>query len=229
MTLQLNELSDDFDRSSAPVGPVTVAFRSGVYRNYLKRLFDMSAVIASGLVVGPLILVLAALVACDGSNPFYWNDRVGRGGRTFHMLKLRTMVPNAEKQLESYLARNAEARLEWNSTQKLKSDPRITRLGKFLRKTSLDELPQLWNVLIGDMSLVGPRPMMPSQRPLYHGLAYYNLRPGITGIWQVSERNESAFSKRAEFDTEYDEILSFRKDLGLLWSTVRVVLKGTGY
>jgi len=145
------------------------------------------------------------------------------------MLKLRTMVPNAEKQLESYLARNAEARLEWNSTQKLKSDPRITRLGKFLRKTSLDELPQLWNVLIGDMSLVGPRPMMPSQRPLYHGLAYYNLRPGITGIWQVSERNESAFSKRAEFDTEYDEILSFRKDLGLLWSTVRVVLKGTGY
>lgn len=229
MTLQLNELSDELDRSSAPVGPVTVALRSGIYRNYLKRLFDVSAVIVSGIFVGPLVLFLAVLVACDGSNPFYWNDRVGRGGRTFRMLKLRTMVPNAEKQLEAYLARNAEARLEWNSTQKLKSDPRITRIGRFLRKTSLDELPQLWNVLIGDMSLVGPRPMMPSQRPLYHGLAYYNLRPGITGIWQVSERNESAFSKRADFDTEYDETLTFEKDLGLLWSTVRVVLKGTGY
>jgi len=84
-------------------------------------------------------------------------------------------------------------------------------------------------VLIGDMSLVGPRPMMPSQRPLYHGLAYYNLRPGITGVWQVSDRNESAFSKRADFDTEYDETLSLRNDLWLLWSTVWVVLKGTGY
>jgi lipopolysaccharide/colanic/teichoic acid biosynthesis glycosyltransferase len=145
------------------------------------------------------------------------------------MLKLRTMVPDADRQLEAYLSRDAEARLEWNSTQKLKSDPRITWLGRFLRKTSLDELPQLWNVLVGDMSLVGPRPMMPSQRPLYHGLAYYNLRPGITGIWQVSDRNESAFSKRAEFDTEYEETMSFRNDLWLLWSTVWVVLRGSGY
>ncbi len=229
MTLQLNELSDDFEMSSAPVGLVNIAARSGLYRNYLKRLFDVAAVVASGLVVGPLILFLALLVAADGSNPFYWNERVGRRGRNFRMLKLRTMVPDADKMLEDYLSRNAEARLEWNSTQKLKTDPRITRIGRFLRKTSLDELPQLWNVLTGDMSLVGPRPMMPSQRPLYHGLAYYSLRPGITGIWQVSDRNESAFSKRAEYDSEYDEKLTFAMDLWLLWSTVRVVLKGTGY
>ena len=229
MTLQLNELSDDFEMSSAPVGLVNIAARSGLYRNYVKRLFDVAAVVASGLVVGPLILFLALLVAADGSNPFYWNERVGRRGRNFRMLKLRTMVPDADKMLEDYLSRNAEARLEWNSTQKLKSDPRITRVGRFLRKTSLDELPQLWNVLTGDMSLVGPRPMMPSQRPLYHGLAYYSLRPGITGIWQVSDRNESAFSKRAEYDSEYDEKLTFRMDMWLLWSTVRVVLKGTGY
>lgn len=229
MTLQMNELSDELDRSSAPVGLVTIPFRSGLYRNAFKRLFDLAAVMSTGIFVGPFVMLLALLVAFDGSNPFYWNERVGRGGRNFRMLKLRTMVPNADRQLEDYLHRNAEARLEWNSTQKLKADPRITRIGRFLRKTSLDELPQLWNVLIGDMSLVGPRPMMPSQRPLYHGLSYYNLRPGITGIWQVSDRNESAFSKRAEYDTEYDETLSFRKDLWLLWSTVRVVLKGTGY
>lgn len=229
MTLQLNELSDDFEMSSAPVGLVNIAARSGLYRNYLKRLFDVAAVVASGLVAGPLILFLALLVAADGSNPFYWNERVGRRGRNFRMLKLRTMVPDADKMLEDYLSRNAEARLEWNSTQKLKTDPRITRIGRFLRKTSLDELPQLWNVLTGDMSLVGPRPMMPSQRPLYHGLAYYSLRPGITGIWQVSDRNESAFSKRAQYDSEYDEKLTFAMDIWLLWSTVRVVLKGTGY
>ncbi|MEZ5867126.1 sugar transferase [Defluviimonas denitrificans] len=215
--------------SSAPVGLVNIAARSGLYRNYVKRLFDVAAVLSASLVVGPLILLLALLVAADGSNPFYWNERVGRRGRNFRMLKLRTMVPDADKMLEDYLSRNAEARLEWNSTQKLKSDPRITRIGRFLRKTSLDELPQLWNVLTGDMSLVGPRPMMPSQRPLYHGLAYYSLRPGITGIWQVSDRNESAFSKRAEYDSAYDEKLTFRMDMWLLWSTVRVVLKGTGY
>ena len=229
MTLQLNELSDNFEMSSAPVGLVNIAARSGLYRNYVKRLFDVAAVLSASLVVGPLILLLALLVAADGSNPFYWNERVGRRGRNFRMLKLRTMVPDADKMLEDYLSRNAEARLEWNSTQKLKSDPRITRVGRFLRKTSLDELPQLWNVLTGDMSLVGPRPMMPSQRPLYHGLAYYSLRPGITGIWQVSDRNESAFSKRAEYDSAYDEKLTFRMDMWLLWSTVRVVLKGTGY
>ncbi len=229
MTLQLNELSDEFEISSAPVGLVNIAARSGLYRNYVKRLFDVVAVLSASLVVGPLILLLALLVASDGSNPFYWNERVGRRGRNFRMLKLRTMVPDADKMLEDYLSRNAEARLEWNSTQKLKTDPRITRIGRFLRKTSLDELPQLWNVLTGDMSLVGPRPMMPSQRPLYHGLAYYSLRPGITGIWQVSDRNESAFSKRAEYDSEYDEKLTFRMDMWLLWSTVRVVLKGTGY
>jgi lipopolysaccharide/colanic/teichoic acid biosynthesis glycosyltransferase len=145
------------------------------------------------------------------------------------MLKLRTMVPDADRMLEQFLDRNPEARLEWNSTQKLKADPRITPVGRLLRKTSMDELPQLWNVLIGDMSLVGPRPMMPSQRSLYSGVAYYALRPGITGPWQVSDRNEVEFSKRAEFDREYEEDISLLTDLGLLLATMRVVIKGTGY
>ena len=105
----------------------------------------------------------------------------------------------------------------------------ITRFGRVLRKSSLDELPQLWNVLLGDMSLVGPRPMMPCQRDLYPGSAYYRLRPGITGPWQVSRRNESTFADRARFDTDYDQTLSLGTDLGLLISTVRVVVRATGY
>ncbi len=206
-----------------------MASRSGLYRNFFKRFLDVVAVLLSGVIVLPIILILAVLVALDGSSPFYWNDRVGRGGRTFRMLKLRTMVPDADKLLEDYLSRNPEARLEWNGTQKLKRDPRITPVGRFLRKTSLDELPQLWNVLIGDMSLVGPRPMMPNQRALYSGVAYYALRPGITGPWQVSVRNESEFKQRVEFDTRYHEDLSFPTDIKLLVATVRVVLRGTGY
>ncbi|MBC7143048.1 MAG: sugar transferase [Rhodobacteraceae bacterium] len=229
MTLQINDLSDDFGMASAPVGLVNISNRRGLYRNVIKRALDVAAVLLASIIVVPVIAVLAIVVALDGSAPFYWNDRVGRGGRTFRMLKLRTMVPQADRLLEEYLSRNAEARLEWNSTQKLKSDPRITRVGRFLRKTSLDELPQLWNVLIGDMSLVGPRPMMPNQRALYTGTAYYALRPGITGPWQVSDRNEVEFSKRAEFDREYDETLSLGTDLKLLFATVRVVVKGTGY
>lgn len=229
MTLQIHDPSDDYGMASAPMGHVTYPRRRGLYRNFGKRLLDVTAVVASGIIVVPLILLLALAVALDGFSPFYWNDRVGRGGRTFRMLKLRTMVPDADRMLEQYLDRNPEARLEWNSTQKLKADPRITRLGRFLRKTSMDELPQLWNVLIGDMSLVGPRPMMPSQRSLYSGLAYYALRPGITGPWQVSERNEVEFSKRAEFDREYEENVSLLTDLRLLAATTRVVIRGTGY
>ncbi len=229
MTLQIHDPSEDFGMASVPMGHVTAPKRRGLYRSFGKRGLDVLAVVLTGIIVVPLILLLALVVVHDGSSPFYWNDRVGRGGRTFRMLKLRTMVPNAERMLEQYLDRNPEARLEWSSTQKLKADPRITRVGRLLRKTSMDELPQLWNVLIGDMSLVGPRPMMPSQRSLYSGLAYYALRPGITGPWQVSERNEVEFSKRAEFDREYDENLSLLTDLRLLLATTRVVIKGTGY
>ena len=112
-----------------------------------------------------------------------------------------------------------------------KTGPRVisTKVGRLIRKTSLDELPQLWNVLTGDMSLVGPRPMMPAQAPLYPGQAYYRLRPGLTGYWQISSRNESSFAERAGFDSRYAAELSLRTDVRVLFSTVRVVLRGTGY
>lgn len=229
MTVQLNDLSEEIDSASAPVGLVAGPRKRGLYRNGGKRILDLVAVLTLGLFAVPIVLLLALWIALDGHSPFYWSDRVGRGGKTFRMLKLRTMVPDADRMLAQHLAENPAAADEWKRTQKLKRDPRITWFGRFLRKTSIDELPQLWNVLVGDMSLVGPRPMMPSQRALYSGLSYYSLRPGLTGPWQVSERNKTTFAKRADFDRLYDRDLSLPNDLRYLLQTVRVVFKGTGY
>ena len=200
-----------------------------LYRDGFKRLFDSLAIFVCLPVVLPIILVLALVVMRDGAAPFYRQTRIGRGGRLYTMWKLRSMVDDAAARLETHLASDSDARREWAISQKLKADPRITSFGRFLRKSSLDELPQLWNVLKGDMSLVGPRPMMPEQAPLYPGEAYYTLRPGITGLWQVSERNATAFADRAHYDERYEEELSLANDLRILMATVRVVLRGTGY
>lgn len=200
-----------------------------IYRNGAKRCLDIAFVLLTLPISLPLILGMMCLVALDGSRPIYRQKRIGRGGRVFHMVKIRTMVPGSDALLEYHLRNNPEARREWDETQKLKRDPRITRTGCFLRKSSLDELPQLWNVLIGDMSLVGPRPMMVEQKALYPGNAYFELRPGITGLWQVSDRNQSSFADRAGFDRRYLASLSLSGDLAILMRTVGVVLRGTGY
>ena len=205
------------------------SYQLDVYRNGLKRLFDLLAIIVTVPVTVPLIALLAVLVRLSGGHSFYRQARIGRGGRVYTMWKLRSMVMEADAALDAHLATDPAARTEWDRTQKLKSDPRITRFGRILRKASLDELPQLWNVFKGDMSLVGPRPMLPEQRQLYPGQAYYRLRPGITGMWQVSARNESSFADRAGFDADYDRTVSLGTDLGLLAATVRVVLRGTGH
>lgn len=200
----------------------------GLYSRFGKRLLDIILVLLSAPVTVTVVLVLAVLTALDGGSPFYWQDRIGRGGSTFRLLKIRSMVPDADTLLAAHLDRDPAARREWDSTQKLKDDPRITRLGWFLRKASLDELPQLWNVLCGDMSIVGPRPMMPQQRVLYPGSAYFALRPGLTGPWQVSDRNRSTFADRAIFDTRYQAELSAKTDMVLILRTVKAVLHGTG-
>jgi len=205
--------------------------RNGFYRLGGKIVFDWLLVLAALPVVLPLIGILVLLLALGGAVPFYRQQRVGRNGKTFQMLKLRTMVPNAGQVLQDYLAQNPEARREWDRDQKLRNDPRITRLGRFLRKASIDELPQLWNVLRGEMSLIGPRPMMVDQQTLYPdpGLAYYRLRPGITGLWQVSDRNESSFAERADFDGSYYNDLSLKADLSIFFRTIGVVVRATGY
>lgn len=204
--------------------------RRGMYRNGLKRALDVMLVLIAAPFIVPFILCTAlALLIIQGGSPFYRQDRVGRYGNIYKMWKFRSMVPDAEARLADYLAANPAARAEWDSTQKLKADPRITRLGRLLRKSSMDEIPQLWNVLLGDMSLVGPRPMMDGQQGMYPGISYYAMRPGITGFWQVSKRNDSTFADRASFDDRYDREVSLGTDLWLLAATVGVVVRATGH
>lgn len=198
------------------------------YRCCGKRALDLALVIAFSPIVLVVVGILALVVACDGNNPFYSQERVGKNGRLFRIWKLRTMVVDADDRLEAHLASDQQAALEWETTQKLRDDPRITPAGQLLRGSSLDELPQLFNVLLGDMSLVGPRPMMPEQRSMYPGREYYDLAPGLTGLWQVSERNATTFEARARYDTDYEQKLSLTLDVQTLCRTVGVVLKRTG-
>lgn len=203
--------------------------RRGIYRNGVKRVLDTFLILISLPVVLPVVALLALMIARDGGNAFYTQPRIGKNGQLFRLWKLRSMVCDADARLEAYLASNPEARAEWDATQKLKNDPRITRIGRIIRRTSLDELPQLWNVLKGEMSLVGPRPMMVSQKQLYPGSAYYLLRPGVTGYWQTSGRNATTFEARAAYDAAYEADLSLGADVRILARTVGVVLGGTGY
>lgn len=204
--------------------------RTGLYRTVGKRALDIALILLSAPVALLLVGVSALLLWAEGGSPFYRQARLGKGGAAFPILKLRTMVRDAESQLADYLAADPELRREWDAHQKLKNDPRITRVGSFLRKTSLDELPQLWNVLTGDMSLVGPRPMLPEQLEIYGDARHYNaLRPGITGLWQVSDRNTSRFEMRFELDRAYNANLSFGADIKVLLRTVGAVVRRTGY
>ena len=213
---------------------LAAAARSGAsgsnrfYRDRAKRVIDVTVVL---LAFGPVLLtvgLLAILIALDGANPFYSQRRVGRGGRVFRMWKLRTMVPDADAVLDAHLASDPGLRAHWDRHQKLPRDPRVTTIGGMLRKCSLDELPQVLNVLWGDMSLVGPRPMTEEQRAMYPGADYFLMRPGMTGLWQVSARHDSSFADRAWFDGTYFHSQSLRTDLGVLARTVGVVLRGTG-
>jgi exopolysaccharide production protein ExoY len=202
------------------------------YRCILKRSFDVLAVLLAAPMVLPIILLVGVLIAHDGGPVFFCQARVGRGGRVFRMWKLRSMVVDAEKRLEDHPAGDPAAHAEWTETQKLKCDPRITSVGRLIRKSSLDELPQLWNVLMGEMSLVGPRPMLPAQTNLYPEGAlrgYYELRPGLTGFWQISGRNETSFASRGAFDSDYARKLSLLTDIAVLIQTLPVVVRGTGY
>lgn len=229
MTLQLSGYSADVDGDFAPVLRNTSTKEPNLYRKFFKRVCDVAFTLAIAPIVLPFVAAAAFLIAMDGRNPFYSQMRIGKGGKEFRMWKLRTMVHNADALLDAYLAENPVAKLEYDSTQKLKKDPRITLVGRILRKTSLDELPQLWNVFLGDMSVVGPRPMLPHQKGSYFGKAYYRLQPGVTGLWQVSDRNEGEFIGRVRYDEIYDRVCSFRTDVQVLLRTVVVVVRCTGY
>ncbi len=181
--------------------------------------------------VGPLMIVLAILVwAWDGGPIFYGHLRVGRMGRVFRCWKFRSMVVGAEKILAEYLEANLEARAEWETSHKLRHDPRITSLGRFLRASSLDELPQLWNVLIGEMSIVGPRPIVLAEIARYKSnfSDYCACRPGITGLWQISGRSDVSYDQRIALDMHYSRSRSLLLDIQILVSTIPAVLGRRG-
>lgn len=228
MTLHIRQTGSAAEIETLVGAAFSRAEPTRVYRDHMKRVLDILLVIMAAPAVLLVVGVCACLVARDGGSPFYKQARVGRFGKTFQMLKLRSMVANADAALEEHLRANPAAWIEWDRNQKLRNDPRITKVGQILRKTSLDELPQLWNVLKGEMSLVGPRPMMSEQQSMYPGSAYYALRPGVTGFWQVSVRHESSFAERAHYDAEYLRRVTFAEDLTVMLKTVSVVTKGTG-
>ncbi|MDZ5696133.1 sugar transferase [Chelativorans sp. M5D2P16] len=196
-----------------------------------KRGFDIVAALSAIFFLSPLLILLALLVKLsDGGSVFYSHPRIGRNGSMFPCLKFRTMVENGSEVLAEHLRRNPAAREEWNATRKLQDDPRITRVGLVLRKLSLDELPQIFNVLRGEMSFVGPRPVVQDELDLY-GTAvdcYLQARPGLTGLWQISGRNDVSYTKRVGFDRYYVENWSFAFDLLIIVKTLPAVISSRG-
>ena len=186
---------------------------------------------AAGLVILlPVLLAIAIVVSLDGGPILYAHPRIGRHGRTFHCLKFRSMAVNGDELLAEVLARDEDAAREWAATRKLKNDVRITRLGRFLRASSLDELPQLMNVLRQDMSLVGPRPIVQQEIHKYgEKIAfYYATRPGVTGLWQISGRSNTSYDERVKLDAWYAQNRSFWLDVSILAKTIPAVLKRSG-
>lgn len=205
---------------------------------FAKRAIDLAGSITAGVLFAPLMALIAIGLALEGGPVLYKQVRVGRAGRRFSCLKFRTMRPDAEDRLKLLLACNDDARAEWRKHQKLADDPRVTPLGRVLRETSLDELPQLVNVLRGEMSLVGPRPIVAPEVPGYDAdreyfgsaafVEYSACLPGITGLWQVSGRHRTIYLDRVRLDRQYVRTWSLWLDLKILWRTVGVVLRRSG-
>jgi exopolysaccharide production protein ExoY len=196
----------------------------------VKRQLDLLGAAVLAIVFSPLMIAIFLLMHRSGGAVIYKHRRVGRDGQMFECLKFRTMVPNADQILRELLERDPNMKAEWVRDHKLRHDPRVTRLGRFLRRTSLDELPQLWNVVRGEMSLVGPRPVI-REELLRYGRnvgAYLAAKPGITGLWQVTGRNDTDYRRRVVLDTYYVRNQSFLLDVYILLKTTGVVLAGNG-
>ena len=204
---------------------------SDLYHEKVKRPLDVFLVLCFALVFLPFLLLIAlALLIAQGRPILVSHQRVGRNGIGLGCLKFRSMVRNSDEVLSAYLAGNAAARAEWAQSRKLKSDPRVTQLGRVLRRSSVDELPQLLNVLRGDMSLVGPRPIV-EQEVQYYGTAithYHRVRPGLTGHWQVSGRSDVSYPSRIQMDVDYVDRIRFGRDLLIMLKTLPVVVTWRG-
>jgi lipopolysaccharide/colanic/teichoic acid biosynthesis glycosyltransferase len=205
-----------------------MAVRLRTSRGYAgKRLLDIAGALGLAAVFSPVIVLVPVLVALEDGLPVTFSHaRVGRDGRLFKAFKFRSMVRDSQAVLAQLLATDPAAKAEWEADQKLKNDPRVTRIGRFLRATSLDELPQIINVLKGEMSLVGPRPVVQDELARYGDAAkiYLSLKPGLTGLWQVSGRNNVSYDQRVALDCEYAARQSLLLDISILARTVKVVL-----
>ncbi|MFA9438480.1 undecaprenyl-phosphate galactose phosphotransferase WbaP [Uliginosibacterium sp. sgz301328] len=197
---------------------------------WMKRAMDIALSIAIMLLLAPLFLYLFSRIRADGGPAVFAHFRIGKGGKEFPCYKFRTMVTNSAEVLRNILETDPERRVEWERDFKLKDDPRVTRIGAFLRRTSLDELPQLWNVFLGHMSLVGPRPIVRAELERYgdHQGLYLSARPGMTGLWQVSGRSDTSYAHRVALDGRYVKNWSVWSDLIILVRTAWVVFKGQG-
>jgi exopolysaccharide production protein ExoY len=196
-----------------------------------KRSFDVTAAALALILFSPIFLMIAALVKFSDHGPIlYGHRRIGHNGRTFKCLKFRTMAVNGDEVLRSHLKANPQAAEEWRATRKLKADPRVTVVGTVLRKLSLDELPQLLNILRGEMSVVGPRPVVDEELNLYDSFAAYYLstRPGLTGLWQISGRNDVSYETRIAFDTQYVQNWSLIGDVAIIVKTIPAVCMARG-
>jgi Undecaprenyl-phosphate galactose phosphotransferase WbaP len=196
----------------------------------LKAVFDQVGAIILLSLLAPLMLVLALLIRADGGPALYRHRRIGAGGRVFDCIKFRSMVVNADKVLRQVIANDPAAAAEWSANQKLRDDPRVTRLGLFLRLSSLDELPQIFNVLRGEMSLVGPRPIVQSEVARYGSDIeyYYAAKPGLTGLWQVSGRSDMSYISRVKLDVWYVVNWTLWHDIAILFKTVPAVFLQRG-
>lgn len=196
-----------------------------------KRIFDVVAASLGLLFLAPLLLLVGLMIRLqDGQRALYSQPRWGLNGESFQCFKLRSMVPNAAEKLQAVLESDPEAQREWDLTQKLTNDPRITPLGKFIRATSIDELPQLLNIIRGDMSIVGPRPIPLYERPKYGEdfVHYASVRPGLTGLWQTSGRSNTTYAERIQLDKKYVQTRTFVGDLWIILKTVPAVLLSVG-
>ncbi|UTH72832.1 exopolysaccharide biosynthesis polyprenyl glycosylphosphotransferase [Chromobacterium sp. IIBBL 290-4] len=196
----------------------------------IKRCLDLVGATILMLLLSPIMLCLAFIVGRDGGKPIFGHERVGRDGKKFKCYKFRTMVLNSSEVLQNLLESNPDARAEWDREFKLRNDPRVTKIGNFLRKSSFDELPQLWNIIKGEMSLVGPRPIVVKELDKYgEDVKFYlAMRPGLTGLWQVSGRNNLTYAQRVAMDVDYAKAWSIFKDVIILFKTVYVVLRRDG-
>ncbi|WP_207761990.1 sugar transferase [Arboricoccus pini] len=220
-------------RGLPPTDIEGINVRKGTHTRFqvgVKRAFDIVVVSCILLFLAPLFGILSLLVATSGRPIFFAHERIGRHGKPFKCLKFRSMAVDAKERLEEILRTDPAAAEEWRLTRKLKNDPRVTKIGAWLRKTSLDELPQLVNVLRGDMSLVGPRPVTHDEVLQYgeHRVYYMQNRPGITGLWQVSGRSDIDFQRRVDMDAFYVQNWSLTRDIMILFMTARVVFAREG-